>query len=579
MNRTPVIALLAAFALSGCGGGSSSSGRASTAAPVGSSTAPATSTSTAAAVSFRRLERGPVTGIVTTPRSAGDRRVVADAAAFAALWASHRPGAQPPAVDFAREQVAALLLGERPTSGWEIEVVGVAEVSSGAATTFEVSYRRTSPAGATTPGPTSPFDLVAIDRPAAQGGLTFRDVTPPAPARPLVQVHGELVSAPNLAGGGRTLAFLPDGAAAALEVLDVAPFAARGLHEGFTLVLDGDAVLNQTGATGLAEAVRPSAFVEDDVVTGGRVKTGFPGLAFEDAARRTWTPVGPLAAALLATPLDRPVIVTGRADPTQQTQVGPALIVTSWRPTTTVGWTATKPLLGHDELDLDDLDVTCAYRVASLDAGRGNVLETRGSGRRLDAAVAADLRARVAAAALRTLPATFQPPRLYPDHPSTTIRFADAQGDVSITIWAGATVPPALDALVTALAALPATVPTFRTIDRDATSLITTAGAETARDQNAWGALRARHAGGRPVVPAVDFAREVAVGVFDGARPSGGFEVEVTEAVRIGPHVHLIVAHRPPPGRPVAIPTAPFHFVAVDLTGATDLYVEGARQP
>ena len=180
---------------------------------------------------------------------------------------------------------------------------------------------------------------------------------------------------------------------------------------------------------------------------------------------------------------------------------------------------------------------------------------------------------------LRTLPAQFVPPQLYPDHPLQVVSLTDQTGTVEVTVYAGATIPPALDDLLTSLGALPATLPCFRSIEQGPFSNIQTAGAETARDLQAWGGLLARHVGGRPVIPQVDFPREVAVGVFDGPRPSSGFSVEVTDLLRIGPHVHLLVAHRPPPGRPILIPMAPFHLVAVDLTGGADLYVEGVRQP
>ncbi len=569
MTRAPAVLLLLSALIAttaGCGGGGGSGGRSTTTAAVTS-------------LGFRRVERGSSSGVVT---SATDLRTVTTSAALTSLWATHDPGASAPAVDFGAEQVGALFLGERPTDGFGIEVTGVAEVVSGGATTFEVRYLRTSPTGPAAAVVTHPYDVVAVNRPASTGRLVFVDTTP-STTRPLAGVHGELVTAPAIVGGASVLAFLPDGAGAALEVLDLAPFTAAKLHEGFQLVLDGEAVTNRTGQTALAEGVRATAVVADDVVLGGRMKTLALGLGLQDQDLREWTPVGPLAAALLAHPLDRPVVVCGRADPMQQVTVGTALVVTAWRPATSLTWTHIKPLLGQDTFDVLDLDGTCAWRTASLDAGRGALVETRGRGLRLDAraggGLAADLRARVTAAALRTLPAQFVPPQLYPDHPLQIVTLADQTGEVSITVYAGATVPPALDALLTSLGALPATLPCFRSIEEGPFSNIQTAGAETARDLQAWGSLLARHVGGRPLIPNVDFPREVAVGVFDGPRPSSGFSIEVTDSLRIGPHVHLLVAHRPPPGRPIPTPTAPFHLVAVDLTGGADLYVEGVKQP
>ncbi len=412
---------------------------------------------------------------------------------------------------------------------------------------------------------------------------TAAPVTSGTTGTPVTDVHGELVSVPALAGGA-ALAFQVDGAAAPLEVVDPAALLAAGLHEGFTLVVSGEERPNAGGRTGLAGAVSVTAFAKDDLVTGGRLKPGFPGVAFEDVRGRAFVPDGPLAAALLASPLDRPLFVTGRVDTTRPpTQVGEFLIVTSWRPAVTLAWTDNKPLLGHDAFTIDDLEGTGHYRTDSFMVGfaSGN-LEVRGSGRRLPASVLADLQGRVQAANLRALPSTFQPPQIYPDHPSTTLRYADAQGDVSITIWAGASVPPALGALVQGLAALPATVPTRRSIDRGDQSQITTAGVEVARDLSAWGSLFARHVyPGKPALPAIDFATEVGVGAFDGQRPSGGYAIEVTDVTKIGPHLHLTIERTTPSGPAPTVLTAPYHFVAVSLTGApgADLYADGARLP
>ncbi len=396
---------------------------------------------------------------------------------------------------------------------------------------------------------------------------------------PLADVHGELVSVPALTGG-QALAFLVDGAQAPFEVVDPAPLAAAGLHEGFTLVVSGDEEANAAGRTSLARAVRVTAFAADDLVTGGRLKAGASGVTFEDMRGRTFTPDGPLAAALLASPVDRPLFVTGRVDASRS--VPPVLTVTSWRAAATLSWTAFKPLLGHDAFHVDDLGVTGAYRTDSFMVGFPSNVETRGSGRRLPAGVLADLQGRVALADLRALPSTFQPPQVYPDHPTTTLRYADAQGEVTITIWAGASVPPALDGLVQALAALPATVPTLRPITGGDTSQITTAGVEVARDDGEWGSLLGRHVfPGRPYLYPIDWTREVAVGAFDGQRSTGGYTIEVEDVVKIGPHLHLVIGRTSPGPVATTVLTAPYHFVAIDLAGAVGaaFYAEGARLP
>jgi hypothetical protein len=567
MHRTAILLLLAAPLggplTAGCGGSSSGSRGATTAAPV-TSTAP---------LAFRTLDQGTWTGVVSSPPDASSQEVVTDATGWARLWAAHAGAAPRPSVDLASEQVIALFLGERPTGGYTIEVTAVAETSGG----YEVTYERTAPQGAGAPGATRPFHLVALNR--SGGAITFRDATPSPTSRPLQDFHGGLVTAAATAGG-QALAFLPDGATDALEVEDPTALVAAGLHEGHTLVVTGDALANLGGRTALAEAARVASFAVDDLVAGGRLEPGFPGVAFQDASGAAYVPDGPLAAALLAQPLDRPLLVTGRVDPTRPaTQVGPYLLVTSWRATTSLAWESIRPLVGSTSFAVDDLAGAGAYRTAAFEALGPTTRTSRGSGRALDAALLTDLRARVAAAALATQPSVFQPGQIYPDHPTETLRYADDKGEVTITVYAGAQVPQEVQDLLSALGRLPSAVPTFRALAQGDTSQIVTPGAEVCRDAQAWGDLWARHVGGRPAVPALDFVREVGVGVFDGQRPSTGYAVEVTDVVRIGPCLDVVVRHTTPT-RAVATPTAPFCFAAVDLAGFQgDLWVDGRRAP
>jgi len=71
-------------------------------------------------------------------------------------------GARPPPVDFSRDMVVALFMGERGTGGYEIEITRVERVESG----LVVQYRRTSP----DPGAmlsqalSQPFHLVKLPR-------------------------------------------------------------------------------------------------------------------------------------------------------------------------------------------------------------------------------------------------------------------------------------------------------------------------------------------------------------------------------------------------------------------------------
>lgn len=409
---------------------------------------------------------------------------------------------------------------------------------------------------------------------------TTTTTAPVATSTPLVDVHGELVSVPALAGGS-ALAFRADGATAAREIRDPSALVAAGLHEGFTLVLSGDGFTNAGGATGLVDAMRVSAFVADDLVTTGRIVAGVAGTTFNDDAGGAYVASGPHAAAFMASAFNRPLRVTGRVDTSQPpTLLGPLLIVTSFRPAVTVTWQSNTPLLGSSTLSIDDLADTGAHRFESGMVTGSGFEEKRGAGRRLDAAALADLQAKVALADLRSLPSTFQPPQLFPDHPSQSIRLADAQGDHDVTVWGGAAVPPALADLMQAMQALPATVASMRSIDRDYASAITVAENTLARDVQAWGSLLARHVGGRPFVPMVDFPREVAVGVFDGSRPTTGWSIEVKTVVKIGPNLHLQVVRTSPSGRILPNPTSPYHLIAIDLAGYTgDLYADGVRLP
>lgn len=92
---------------------------------------------------------------------------------WVAFWGRHtRTQAGPPAlpsVDFSREMIAALFMGERGTGGYEIEITRVERAGSGLA----VHYRSRGP----TPGAmltqtlTQPFHLIKLPR--DDGPVTF----------------------------------------------------------------------------------------------------------------------------------------------------------------------------------------------------------------------------------------------------------------------------------------------------------------------------------------------------------------------------------------------------------------------
>src|SRR5204863_7794984 len=72
-------------------------------------------------------------------------------------------------------------------------------------------------------------------------------------------------------------------------------------------------------------------------------------------------------------------------------------------------------------------------------------------------------------------------------------------------------------------------VASMRTIDRGTHSSIDQARTVVVRSADEWSALWRAHAEGKPAPP-VDFARELAVGVFLGSRPTAGYSVEIVGA-------------------------------------------------
>ena len=111
-----------------------------------------------------------------------------------------------------------------------------------------------------------------------------------------------------------------------------------------------------------------------------------------------------------------------------------------------------------------------------------------------------------------------------------------------------------------------ASVP-IRSIEKGLESQVDNARQATARSAAEWATLWTRHAGER-ARPAVDFSKEMVVGVFMGSRPTAGFSMEIVGARQEG--AELIVQYRetrpPQKGGVVAqVLTAPYHIVAVPI--------------
>jgi VWFA-related protein len=104
----------------------------------------------------------------------------------------------------------------------------------------------------------------------------------------------------------------------------------------------------------------------------------------------------------------------------------------------------------------------------------------------------------------------------------------------------------------------------FTTLNSDAMSGIDRGEQVVVRTPVEWEALWRRHAAGRPL-PAVDFSRDMVVGVFLGSRPSGGFGVQITSTERVGDVLVVKWSEQTPaPGQMAAqVMTAPSFLATV----------------
>jgi hypothetical protein len=111
-------------------------------------------------VQFSTLDKGLTSG-VREPTQV----VIRTRDDWAALWGRHmqiQPAPQAPPVDFSRDMVVALFMGERPTGGHRIEITRVERTDSG----LSVRYRSQAPDSGTmvSQALTQPFHLITIAR-------------------------------------------------------------------------------------------------------------------------------------------------------------------------------------------------------------------------------------------------------------------------------------------------------------------------------------------------------------------------------------------------------------------------------
>jgi hypothetical protein len=117
--------------------------------------------------------------------------------------------------------------------------------------------------------------------------------------------------------------------------------------------------------------------------------------------------------------------------------------------------------------------------------------------------------------------------------------------------------------------------PSTRTIEKGDQSNVDDAKQVLVRTDAEWTRLWQQHASGRPR-PAVDFSKEMVVGIFMGSRPNAGFSTAIVSAT--AGNGALIVRYtetKPGPGTVAAqILTFPFHLVAIPRATVTDVKFE-----
>jgi len=108
------------------------------------------------------------------------------------------------------------------------------------------------------------------------------------------------------------------------------------------------------------------------------------------------------------------------------------------------------------------------------------------------------------------------------------------------------------------------TVPAMKTIDKGDHSNMDDAKQAAVKTVEAWKQLWQQHSPDRPL-PAVDFTKEMVVGVFMGSRPSAGYTLEIVSAIEAsGTLVVRYSEASPARGTMTAqVITSPYHLVAV----------------
>jgi hypothetical protein len=123
---------------------------------------------------FVTIARGSNSGIANA-----NEAVVRSTSEWGALWKLHGGREPVPPVDFAKEIVAAVFVGTRPTGGYSVEIVSTRP--DGETLIVEYVERRPSADAIVTQALTSPFHIVKLQK--TDGSVRFRNVSAPIPGR------------------------------------------------------------------------------------------------------------------------------------------------------------------------------------------------------------------------------------------------------------------------------------------------------------------------------------------------------------------------------------------------------------
>ena len=132
-----------------------------------------------------------------------------------------------------------------------------------------------------------------------------------------------------------------------------------------------------------------------------------------------------------------------------------------------------------------------------------------------------------------------------------------------------------LPAVAVMIASMSAQTPSFTTIAKGDASGQQLARQATVRTAAEWKALWNEHAPTEKM-PAVDFDKDMIVGIFLGTKPSAGHEVEIV-AVRTQEKDLVVEYVQKQPGRgtiAAQILTEPFHLVAVPTHAGTVRFIQ-----